>query len=245
MHIRRRSFVLLLLGIILAACSGAGAAPSVAPSASPSAGPVTTPDQALARVVAIEPRFAGIEPFDPNLIGQSSWYQVTPASGVGAFVVKIRLGWGDCPAGCISEHIWQFAVGPDGTVTTQSETGDAVPPEAWPSPGQPAGSADDGANGLRITVAAGPTCPVEQANNPCPPHPVAGAVIAIRDTNGNQKAEVRSGADGLAVIDLPAGEYVLEPQPVQGLMGGAKPMNVTVGDGGPTEVTILYDTGIR
>jgi hypothetical protein len=244
MNTRRRSLALLLLGLVLAACSGGGTAPSVAPSASPSAGPVTTPEQAIARVVAADPRFAGIQPFDPNLIGQSSWYQVTPASGVGVFVVKVRLGWGDCPAGCISEHIWQFAIGPDGSVTTQSETGDAVPPEAWPSPG-PAASGDAGATGLRITVAAGPTCPVEQVGKPCPPHPVAGAVIVIRDSNGNQKGEVRSGPDGMAVVDLPAGEYVLEPQPVQGMMGGASPMNVTVGDGGPTEVTIVYDTGIR
>ena len=245
MNTRRRSLALLLLGLVLSACSGAGAAPSAAPSASPSAGPVTTPEQAIARIVATEPRFAGIQAFDANLIGQSSWYQATPASGVGAFVVKVRLGWGDCPAGCISEHIWQFAVGPDGTVTTQSETGDAVPPEAWPSPGQPGVSGEAGANGLRITVAAGPTCPVEQVGNPCPPRPVAGAVIVIRDTNANQKGEVRSDANGLAVIDLPAGEYVLEPQPVEGMMGGAAPMNVTVGDGGPTEVTVVYDTGIR
>ncbi len=245
MNIRRRSLALLLVGLVLGACSGAGTAPSVASRPSPSAGPVTTPEQAIARVIAAEPRLAGIQPFDPNLIGQASWYQVTPASGVGAFVVKVRVGWGDCPAGCISEHVWQFAVLPDGTVTKQSDTGEVVPPEAWPSPGQPGASGQDGANGLRITVGAGPTCPVEQANNPCPPNPVAGAVIVIRDSNGNQKGEVRSGADGMAVIDLPAGEYVLEPQPVQGMMGMAKPMSVTVGDGGPTEVTILYDTGIR
>src|SRR5882672_8020583 len=37
MNTRRRSLALLLLGVVLAACSGAGAAPSVAPSASPSA----------------------------------------------------------------------------------------------------------------------------------------------------------------------------------------------------------------
>ena len=205
---------------------------------------MTTPDQALARIVATEPRFAGIQPFDANLIGQSSWYQVAPASGVGAFVVKIRIGWGDCPAGCISQHIWQFAVGrtarsrPIRDRRRRATRGMAVAGTAGRERG-------GGSERTPITVAAGPTCPVEQANNPCPPHPVAGAVIVIRDTNGNQKAEVRSGADGMAIIDLPAGEYVLEPQPVQGLMGGAKPMNVTVGDGGPTEVTILYDTGIR
>ena len=202
---------------------------------------MTTPDQALARVVAAEPRIAGIKAHDANAIGQAAWYEVTPASGVGAFLVKIHLGWGDCPAGCISQHSWLYAVMPDGTVNLQSQDGDAVPPDAWPVPAS--GSIS---SGLLVTVSAGPTCPVERPNDPaCAPRPVQGAVIVIRDAGGAEKGSVTSGADGTATIDLPAGEYTLEPQPVQGLMHAAAPMRVTVGDGGPTEVTILYDTGIR
>jgi hypothetical protein len=56
------------------------------------------------------------------------------ASGVGAFVVSVRVGWGDCQAGCIDEHSWVYAVAPDGTVTVQSEEGPPVPAEAWPAP---------------------------------------------------------------------------------------------------------------
>lgn len=122
--------------VVMVACSGAGpsAPASSAPPPSPIGGPVTTPESAVAAVIAAEPRLTGIGPLDPGLIGQSSWYEVTPASGVGAFLVAIRVGWGDCPAGCINEHRWLYAVQPDGTVILQSEDGDPVPPEAWPSP---------------------------------------------------------------------------------------------------------------
>ncbi len=123
---------------MLAAGCAAGAGASQLPAAS--GGPVTTEDQALARVIAHEPRLAGISKRDPEMIGQSNWYEVTPASGVGAFIVTVRLGWGDCQAGCIDEHKWVYAVLPDGTVNLQSDGGGEVPDVAWPSPG-PAGEA--------------------------------------------------------------------------------------------------------
>jgi len=254
MHIRRISPAIAALAmsfmvVAISACSGSGgsaASPgsSSQPAASPSAadGPVTTPDQAIARVIAAEPRLAGIKPFDPNAIGQSAWYKVEPASGIGAFIVTIRLGWGDCPAGCINEHMWLYSVAPDGTVQLQSQGGDSVAPEAWPAQASGGGSS----SGLSIRVTAGPTCPVERPNDPaCAPRPVAGAIIVIRDAGGAEKGSVTSGADGTASVQLPAGEYTLEPRPVQGLMGTAAPMRVTVGDGGPTEAAISYDTGIR
>jgi hypothetical protein len=129
--------LVMVLGIGVAACGGASA-PSGSPGASPApsdGGPVTTPEDAVARVVAHEPRFAGIMPRDPDMIGQASWYEVAPASGVGAYVVTFRVGWGDCPSGCIEEHTWVYAVAPDGTVTLQSEKGDSLPSDALPPPG--------------------------------------------------------------------------------------------------------------
>jgi len=129
---------------VLSACSAAGgsAVPSSDPSltisplpveTAPAGGTVTTPEAAVAAVIAAEPRFTGIQPLDPNLIGQSAWYEVTPASGVGAFLVEITVGWGDCQAGCIDKHMWTYAVAPDGTVTLQEESGDAVPADAYPN----------------------------------------------------------------------------------------------------------------
>jgi hypothetical protein len=127
--------VAIAITIGAAACSAAGA-PSGSPAAStaPSGGgPVTSEEDAVARVVEREPRFTGITKRDPDMIGQASWYEVAPASGVGPFTVTFRVGWGDCPSGCIDEHTWVYAVAPDGSVTLQSEKGTDVPPDAWPA----------------------------------------------------------------------------------------------------------------
>jgi hypothetical protein len=134
-----RMLVALLVSIVIgaAACSGSGA-PSGSAGASPApsgGGLVTSEEDAVARVIASEPRFSGITKRDPEMIGQASWYEVAPASGVGAFKVTIRVGWGDCPASCIDEHKWVYAVAPDGSVTRLSEHGTDVPPEAWPASG--------------------------------------------------------------------------------------------------------------
>jgi len=138
----RMLFALLISIALSAAACSSGSSPSVAPvesrGASPApsaAGPVTTEADAVARVVEQEPRFAGITKRDPDLIGQASWYEVAPAREAGGLVVTIRVGWGDCPSGCIEEHTWVYAVAPDGAVTLQSEGGTDVPPYAWPTPG--------------------------------------------------------------------------------------------------------------
>ena len=84
-------FALVSLAVLVGGCASS-AAPSSPPSAGPSApivGTVDTPEEAVAAVVAFDPRFAGITPVIPDVIGQSSWYTVTPASGVGAFIVEI------------------------------------------------------------------------------------------------------------------------------------------------------------
>ena len=96
--------------LVSAACSALGATTSPTPIPAP----VTTPDAAIARVVAGEPRLTGIAPRDPNAIGQADWYDVQPGSSAGTFVVTTRIGWGDCQAHCINEHVWKHSVGADG-----------------------------------------------------------------------------------------------------------------------------------
>jgi hypothetical protein len=226
--------------LVLGACGGGGSS-TAPPAPSPTLEPVTTPEGAVAAVIAAEPRLTGIGPLDPDLIGQSSWYEVTPASGVGAFLVSIRVGWGDCPAGCINQHEWLYAVQPDGSAILQSEGGDPVPPDAWPSPG------GDGRTGLLITATAGPTCPVvtDPPDPDCAPKVVPGAVVVVRDSGGGEVARATLDAQGFAFVEVPVGEYVVEPQPVDGLMGTAASASVTVVEGTATPVTLEYDTGIR
>jgi hypothetical protein len=101
--------------------------------------------------------------------------------------------------------------------------------------------------GIAITATAGPTCPVERVppDPACAPRPVADATILVVDDQGKTVATVATGADGTVLVAVPAGNYVLQPQAVTGMMGGAEPMNVTVVDGAATPAAISYDTGIR
>jgi hypothetical protein len=245
---RMLASLVLVLGISVAACAGASA-PSGSPGASPApsvGGPVTTPEDAVARVIAQEPRFAGITARDPDMIGQASWYEVAPASGVGAFVVTIRVGWGDCPSGCIEEHTWVYAVAPDGTVTLQSEGGNAVPSDAWPAPGAGGGGAAGQGTGLHFTAVAGPTCPVEQPGDPaCAPKPVPNVPLVVMDGSGNVMDKLVLNAGGTGVITLDAGDYIIRAEGVEGFMSGPEAQRVTVVDGRVTEVLLTFDTGIR
>lgn len=233
--------LVILAAFIAALFAGcAGAAFGTSPATTPGPATVTTRAQAVARVMLNEPRFAGIQPFDTGLIGQASWYTVEPASGVGAFVVAIRIGWGDCQAGCIDEHNWVYAVQPDGTVVAMSETGSPMPAGAWPI-------VDAGGTGIRGTVVAGPVCPVETVppDPGCAPRPVAGAVVLIQDADGSEVVRVEGGADGSFFVQLAPGDYLVVPQPVEGLLGTAEAQAVTVVEGTAVPIELGYDTGIR
>lgn len=238
-----RLIVISVAAIMVGACGGSASASSPASPSAPIGGPVRTESDAVARVIASEPKFSGITARDPDLIGQAAWYEVTPASGVGAFLVTMRIGWGDCPAGCIDEHSWTYAVGPDGSVKLQSEAGSPVPSDAWPS--QPADVVQD--TGIRIKAVAGPVCPVEKfpPDPACAPKPVANATILIADASGRDKGMVMTDASGQAFAGLAPGEYTVTAQGAAGFMNGPEPQQVTVQNGQVTEVTLDYDTGIR
>jgi hypothetical protein len=101
--------------------------------------------------------------------------------------------------------------------------------------------------GLAITAVAGPVCPVETIppDPACAPRPVAGATVVVQDGQGRGVATVVLDAGGAAVVSLPAGNYVVQPQQVIGLMGTAAATDVTVVDGTLAHVDLAYDTGIR
>lgn len=181
-------------------------------------------------VLAVDHRFAGIGPRDADLIGQSAWYEVTDASD--GWRVQVYIGWGDCPAGCISHHTWLYHVSRGGMVELVSQEGEALP----------------GESGIRGIVTAGPTCPVvtDPPEPNCAERPVAGAELVIRDAAGAQVASVRSGADGSFAVALAPGAYEVLPQPVDGLMGTPTPLEVRVEVGEPSApLAVSYDTGIR
>ena len=238
------ALVLVAVAAIIAGCAGGSTGSGGADSPAPAPSlviPISTPEGAVAAVVAQEPRFAGIGPLDPVLIGQSAWYEVTPASGVGAFLVTMRVGWGDCMAGCIDEHTWVYAVAPDGTATLQSEAGDTPPDDAWPAPSA------EGRTGVLVTAVAGPVCPVERVppDPACAPKPVAGAPFVIRQVGGSEVATGKADGTVAVFVELPAGDYEVQGAPVAGLMGAPAGVIVTVADGRSVTAEIMYDTGIR
>jgi len=121
---------------LLAAC-GSGRegtqtpSPSAQPTPTPIASPIATVDEAAHVAIASDPRFAGVTKLDPNLIGASAWWEGRAIEN--GFEIKITIGWGDCPAGCINRHVWTFDVAADGTLTLVDESGDPLPAGSLPA----------------------------------------------------------------------------------------------------------------
>ena len=248
----RTPLAVALIAVLLVACSGAAGPTPTTPSSSPSPGgsappaptTITTPEEAAARVIEVNPSLAGIGPKDPDIIGGCCFWEATPTEN--GFSVVFEVGWGDCPAGCIERHRWTYAVDSQGGVELESETGSPIPPGV---PGAGGGSGGGGilpgGSGIQGTVLAGPTCPVVSVNDPnCADRPVAGATIVVLDASGQEVGRTATDAAGHYAIALPAGPYMVEPQPVEGYMGTAGPLGATVG-GGFVTVDLGYDTGIR
>ena len=208
----------LALALFAAACMPA---PSVTP---------LTSAEAVDLVLDENELFAGLAPRDPDLIGQAAWYEVIATDD--GWRVEIRMGWGDCPAGCITEHRWTYAVSSAGAVTLVEESDDPLP----------------GASGVSGAVTVGPTCPVvtDPPDPSCADRPVEGAVLVVTTLGGVEVDRTTSDAEGRFTLSLAPGAYRLEPQPVEGLMGTAAPVEFTVEPGARAlDLVIGYDTGIR
>jgi hypothetical protein len=243
----RRLFVGLAIALAVGACSNAaatstppvsttGPVPTPTPSASAAPSGVGSAAQAAALVLASDPHFASVRPGDPNLIGQCCTYEAVDAAP--GYQVTVNLGWGDCPAGCISHHQSTFHVDPDGTITIVGQSGDENPPT-------PSGE------GVTATVTlhlrAGPTCPVaqESPDPACEPRKVANAEVVLKSPDGNELGRATSNADGQVELRTPRGAYYVESQPVDGLLGTAPAFAFSVVAGETVDINVDYDTGIR
>jgi len=92
-------------------------------------------------------------------------------------------------------------------------------------------------SGVRGQVLRGPMCPVVTADNPCPDEPYA-TDVRILTAAGGQVATTHSGADGLFVVRLTPGHYVL-------MTDQGSPVDVVVKAHAFAQATVEYDTGIR
>jgi len=240
----------LFLAFLLAACGSTAptAGPTATPAATASPTPVPSPSssvapsgvasaaQAAALVLASDPQFGAIRPANPAGIGECCTYQAVEASP--GFQVTINVGWGDCPAGCISHHQWVFDVDPDGTINLVGQSGD-------PNPPIPAGEGNS-AN-ITLHLRAGPTCPVVHSppDPACEPRPVANAEVVLRSPDGTELGRANSNDQGEVGLHFPPGAYYVEPQPVQGLLGTAAPLAFSAVGSESVDINVDYDTGIR
>ena len=108
------------------------ATPSPAATATPSPSPeaVTSVEEAIAAVVAVEPRFQGFGPLDLDVIGQAN--HVRGSETARGFELTFVAGSGDCPAGCINHHYTKFLVGRDGSVVMLCEWAEGEAPQGTP-----------------------------------------------------------------------------------------------------------------
>lgn len=107
------------------------------------------------------------------------------------------------------------------------------------------GGLGDGLSGIEGQTLIGPTCPVARAGDPnCGYQPFQASLQISKD--GSRLARLSSDAEGHFRVALAPGSYVIAPE-----SGGvsARPLerelSVTVRAGEFTQVTVLYDSGIR
>jgi hypothetical protein len=102
-------------------------------------------------------------------------------------------------------------------------------------------SSGSGDSGIRGLARVGPTCPVEQAGNPCPDRPLATELQVVRGTD--VVATVRSGEDGGFRVALDPGSYTIRS--ARPGLPRLRPVEVTVRPHAFTSVTLTFDSGIR
>ena len=93
-------------------------------------------------------------------------------------------------------------------------------------------------------VTAGPTCPVERPDHPCPPAAVSANVEARKVSGAKVVASTHTGTSGRYQLRLRAGAYTLDAVTPNALPR-CSPVNITVRANRTTRAAISCDTGIR
>lgn len=107
------------------------------------------------------------------------------------------------------------------------------------SHGQPVESVDGVVTG---TVYSAPSCPLERANSPCPPRPVAGAAV-VAFVGHRRRAATHTGGDGRFRLELSYGRYTIRATNVGPYASTAsKTVDVSAV---PISIEITVDSGIR
>ncbi len=99
---------------------------------------------------------------------------------------------------------------------------------------------------LRGHIVAGPTCPVQRVDSPCPPRPVVGRAIYVKDQQtGNLLQTLTSDVNGYFGVDLKPGTYIVEVAKVGIESDRSGPHKITLVAGQTVVLEIEIDTGMR
>ncbi|OGO12339.1 MAG: hypothetical protein A2Y53_08485 [Chloroflexi bacterium RBG_16_47_49] len=100
-------------------------------------------------------------------------------------------------------------------------------------------------SGIEVFVTQGPMCPgpVQLGDTSCPDQPYQ-ANITILDADNTQITQFQSDTNGYYKLPLAPGTYILHPTSGKPLPQ-ATDQTVVVIEGQFTQVSIVYDTGIR
>ncbi len=100
-------------------------------------------------------------------------------------------------------------------------------------------------SGIIGTVTEGPMCPgpVRIGDNSCPDQPYQ-ATIQVLNSDNSKVAQFQTDAQGIFQVELPPGTYILHPLSGKP-MPHAADQTVDVTAGQFTQVSIVYDTGMR
>ncbi|HEY5183815.1 MAG TPA: carboxypeptidase-like regulatory domain-containing protein, partial [Actinomycetes bacterium] len=90
---------------------------------------------------------------------------------------------------------------------------------------------------------ATPSCPVERAERPCPPRPVPGATVEVRDASGLVSATSTDAAGRFSLV-VPGGSYQVRATNAGGYRSTAE-QQVQVAPGAVASVRLVVDSGIR
>lgn len=114
-------------------------------------------------------------------------------------------------------------------------------PAAGPSAEPPVLSA----SGIQGQVFIGPACPGPVSiDSPCPNQPFQ-ATLTIRTPQNERVGQVTTDANGQFRLGLPAGSYIVHPEPPKEGIAYAQDQPVDVRAGEFTSIEIVYDSGIR
>jgi hypothetical protein len=96
---------------------------------------------------------------------------------------------------------------------------------------------------LTGNVTAGPTCPVERADHPCPQTPVS-ATVQAQSGKGRVVASTHTDKDGRYLLRLRVGTYTIVAITPK-MLPRCSPVRVTLRAARTTRATLSCDTGIR